>query len=89
MAGRRRVQRFILTVTWEGALRVPTDVTVERRTDNEVWVVSPTPAHRNDVLTLDTTGSEPSEAMSVRVADSVPVVVDGVVRHRLRLAIVR
>jgi hypothetical protein len=78
-----------LTVPWEGALRVPTDVVVERQTANEVWVVSPAPAHRNELLTLDTTGSEPPAAMSVRVADSVPVVVDGVVRHRLRLAIVR
>ena len=68
---------------------MPTDVVVERRTATEVWVVSPTPAHRNERLTLDTTGSDPSIAVSVRVADSVPVVVDGVVRHRLRLAIVR
>ena len=89
MAGRRRDQRFVLSVAWEGGLRVPTDVVVERRTANEVWVVSPAPAHRNETLTLDTTGSDASGAVSVRVADSVPVVIDGVVRHKLRLAIVR
>ena len=89
MAGRRRDQRFQLSVPWEGALRLPTDVVVERCTDHEVWVVSPTPAHRDEMLTLDTSGSGPPETMRVRVADSVPVLMDGVMRHRLRLAIVR
>jgi hypothetical protein len=87
MTGRRREQRFILNAPWEGALRLPTDVVVERCTANEVLVVSPTPARRNEMLTLDTT--ESGSSMNVRVADSVPVVIDGVVRHRLRLAIVR
>jgi len=88
MRGRRRDQRFTLSVPWEGALRVPTDVTIERYGENEVWVVSSTPAHRNELLTLDAIGSGPSVTLNVRVADSVPVLIDGVVRHRLRLAIV-
>jgi len=67
---------------------VPTDVTIERYGENEVWVVSSTPAHRNELLTLDAIGSGPSVTLNVRVADSVPVLIDGVVRHRLRLAIV-
>jgi len=33
-------------------------------------------------------GSESATTLNVRVKESVPVVVDGVVRHRLRLAIV-
>jgi len=88
MRGRRRDQRFTLSVPWDGALRVPTDVTIERYGENEVWVVSSTPAHRNELLTLDAIGSGPSVTLNVRVADSVPVLIDGVVRHRLRLAIV-
>jgi len=88
MRGRRRDQRFTLSVPWEGALRVPTDVTIERYGENEVWVVSSTPAHRNELLTLDAIGAGPSVTLNVRVADSVPVLIDGVVRHRLRLAIV-
>ena len=89
MAGRRRDQRFLLSVPWEGALRLPTDVVIERCTDDEVWVLSPTPAHRDELMTLDTTAAGAAETLSVRVAGSVPVLVDGVVRHRLRLAIVR
>jgi hypothetical protein len=88
MPGRRRDQRFTLSVPWEGALRVPSDVTIERYGADEVWVVSTTPAHRDEMLTLDAIGSGPSVTVNVRVTDSVPVLIDGVVRHRLRLAIV-
>ena len=88
MPGRRRDQRFTLSVPWEGSLRVPADVVIEQYGEKEVSVMSTAPAHRDEMLTLDETGSEPTVTMNVRVTSSVPVLVDGVVRHRLRLAIV-
>ena len=90
MPGRRRDQRFTLSVPWEGDLRVPADVVIEEFGEKEVSVVSTAPAHRDELLTLDAAGvgSDPSTTLSVRVKESVPVLVDGVVRHRLRLAIV-
>ena len=88
MPGRRRDQRFILSVPWDGALRVPNDVAIERYDKDEVWVVSSSPARRDELLTLDATGSGPPVTLSVRVTDSLPVLIDGVVRHRLRLTIV-
>jgi hypothetical protein len=88
MRGRRRDERFTLSDPWEGALRVPTDVVIERYGEKEVWVVSTAPASRDEVLMLDAAGSEPPVIMNVRVTSSVPVLIDGVVRHRLRLAIV-
>jgi hypothetical protein len=88
MPGRRRDQRFTLSVPWEGALRVPADVVIEQYGEKEVSVVSTAPAHRDELMTLDTNGSEPPVTMRVRVTSSVPVLIDGVVRHRLRLAIV-
>jgi len=90
MPGRRRDQRFILSIPWEGALRVPADVVIEAYGEKEVSVVSTAPAHRDELLTLDAAaaGSESATTLNVRVKESVPVVVDGVVRHRLRLAIV-
>ena len=88
MRGTRRDPRFELSVPWEGSLRVPGDVTVERYSGNEVWVVSKSPAHVDELLTLDLTSSGPPETINVRVVDSVPVLYDGVVRHGLRLAIV-
>lgn len=88
MPGRRRDQRFTLSLPWEGVLRVPSEVVIEQYDGDEVWVVSTAPAHRDELLTLDATGSEPPVTMNVRVTNSVPVLIDGVVRHRLRLAIV-
>ena len=89
MPGRRRDQRFVLSVPWEGELRVPADVVIEEYGEKELSVVSTAPAHRDEVLTLDAAGAGPelTTTLSVRVKESVPVLVDGVVRHRLRLAI--
>src|SRR5687768_12242051 len=89
MPGRRRDSRFVLTAPWEGALRVPGDVTVDRWSEDQVWVVSSSPAHRDELLTLELIGTEPPVAARVRVIDSVPVLRDGVVRHQLHLTIVR
>lgn len=88
MRGTRRDPRFTLSVPWEGSLRVPGDVIVERYSREEVWVVSANPAHVDEQLTLDLAGSGPAMMINVRVVDSVPVLHDGVVRHGLRLAVV-
>ncbi len=82
----RRDARYLLSRPWEGTLRIPGDVVVERHDEahNELWVVSPSPAHREEQLRLDLSG----QPISVRVIESRPVLFDGVVRHRLRLAIV-
>ena len=88
MRGKRRDPRFALTVPLEGSLRVPDDVIVERRSESEVWVVTAHPARVDEVMTLDIAGPESPVTVQVRVVESVPVMVDGVVRHGLRLAIV-
>ena len=59
MPGRRRDQRFTLSVPWEGALCVPADVVIEEYGDKEVSVVSNAPAHRDELLTLDAAGTRP------------------------------
>ena len=82
----RRDARYVLSRPWEGTLRIPGDVVVERHDEalNELWVVSTSPAHREEQLRLDLSG----QPLAVRVIESNPVLFDGVVRHRLRLAIV-
>ena len=84
----RRDQRYLLSTPWEGMLRVPGEVVIEQHDEDqkELWVLSCEPAHREEVLTLDLSGPGPS--LHVRVVESRPVMVDGLVRHRLRLAIV-
>ena len=86
MPGSRRDQRFTLRVPWEGALRVPTDVTIERYSENEVWVVAQR-LHPQRVFDAQCFWVRPPVTMNVRVAESIPVIIDGVVRHRLRLAV--
>ena len=88
----RRDTRYLLARPWEGTLRVPGDVIVERRDDEqqELWVLSSTPAHREERLRLDFPATATGVAsLTVRVIESRPVLADGVVRHRLRLAVVR
>ena len=84
----RRDTRYLLSRPWEGTLRIPGDVVIERHDEalNELWVVSTSPAHRDEQLRLDLSG--PQGTISVRVIESSPLLVDGVVRHRLRLAII-
>jgi hypothetical protein len=84
----RRDTRYVLSRPWEGTLRIPGDVVVERYDEavSELWVVSTSPAHRGEELRLDLAGQQGT--ISVRVVESSPVLFDGVVRHRLRLAIV-
>jgi hypothetical protein len=84
----RRDTRYLLSRPWEGSLRIPGDVVVERHDEalNELWVVSTSPAHREERLRLDLTS--PRRSLAVRVIESSPVLLDGVMRHRLRLAIV-
>lgn len=89
MRGTRRDPRFALSVPWEGSLRVPGDVIVEQYSGDEVCVVSASPTRVDEMLTLDLTGQGPATTLNVRVVASTPVLLDGSIRHRLRLAIVR
>jgi hypothetical protein len=84
----RRDPRFLVPRPWEGMLRIPGDVVVEQHDaeQKELWVVSSEPVRREERLTLDLT--PPGQSLTVRVVDSRPVMKDGIVRHRLRLAIV-
>jgi hypothetical protein len=83
MSVRRRDSRLEV-VNAEGVLRVLRDVMV-RRTDNAEFIaISGEPGVRGEVLTifLAKDGHAP---FSVRVVDSKPTMVEGSVRHQLRL----
>lgn len=85
----RRDTRYMLSRPWEGTLRIPGDVVIERHdeTQQELWVMSSLSVRRDELLTLDLT--MPDRSLTVRVIESRPVLIDGTVRHRLRLAIVQ
>ena len=87
MAGRRRHERFAMGGQWEGALRLRRDVAVESLVDGALAVISDVPGVADEILTLDLIGARTAESLTVQVLESRPVVMDGSVRHSLRLAV--
>jgi hypothetical protein len=79
----------MLSRPWEGTLRIPGDVVIERHDESqqELLVMSSLSVRRDELLTLDLT--MPDRSLTVRVVESRPVLIDGTVRHRLRLVIVQ
>ena len=85
MAGRRSHPRFAVATPWDGAMRVLRDVILHRSGPEELLAVSQTPGLVGEEMTLDVIGGGSSVALRVKVADSRPLMVDGAVRHRIRL----
>ena len=89
MLGRRSHERFTLTLSAEGMLRILRDVIVQRSPNNEWIAISREPGVTGETVVLDLGSAEVPIRFTVRVVESRPVVVDGAVRHRLRLDKVR
>ena len=68
-------------------MRVLRDAVVERVDDQELVVLSQTPAVIGDEMFLELFSGHGCLALQVRVLDSRPVVIAGSVRHRLRVAV--
>jgi hypothetical protein len=81
MAGRRRHARFEMANA-EGVLRVLTDVSVHRATAGEFVATGCDAAVPGELVTIHIAGVRDVRA---RVLDSRPVLLNGSVRHRLRL----
>jgi hypothetical protein len=85
MSGRRSYVRFNLSPAGEGVLRVLRDVTVQRASEDEVLVIGREAGVVGDVMTIEMTEPDSAIRSKVRVVESLPVIVNGAVRHRLRL----
>jgi hypothetical protein len=83
MSVRRRDSRFEIANA-NGVLRVWRDVTGHRTDAGRYAVISNEAGIRGEVLTIYFAGAA-SEAVSVRVVDSRPTIVGGLVRHQLSL----
>lgn len=66
-------------------MRVLRDVILHRNGPEELLAVSQTPGLVGEEMTLDVIGGGLSIGLRVKVADSRPLMVDGAVRHRIRL----
>jgi hypothetical protein len=88
MSGRRSHPRFAVATPWNGAIRILRDVVVNRTGDDELLAVSNAAAVVGEVLSLELMGAGQTAMVKVRVLDSRPVIIDGTVRHRVRLGLV-
>jgi hypothetical protein len=69
-------------------VRLLRDVVVQRAGPTELIAVSGAAGLIDEEMTLDVIGGGASLGLKVRVVESTPVVYDGSVRHRLRLAVI-
>lgn len=83
MSGRRSHERFAVLPSPAGVLRVLRDVVVQSTSRDDMVVVSHDPVVMGELVSLspDDTGG----GLTARVLESQLIVVDGSVRHRLRL----
>lgn len=88
MFGRRSHQRFTISDSTTGRLRILRDVLVEQIRNDQLTVISRTAGVIDQTLTLQTAGSA-GDPLPVRIRESRPAVLDGTVRHRLSLDVMR
>ena len=69
-------------------MRVLRDVVIQRTENDELQAVSHVAGIAGEDMTLDVMAAGTTIGLKVRVIDSRPVMVDGAVRHRIRLALV-
>jgi hypothetical protein len=87
MFGRRSHPRFGILPPVDGGVRVLRDVIVRRSSDNELVVFSRDAAIPGEMMHVEVDEPGVALSVSVEVMDSRPTVVDGAVRHQLRLRI--
>jgi hypothetical protein len=87
MSGRRSHSRFSMANPWSGAITLLSDVVVNRTEVHELVIISKSPGVRDEELALDVYGAGEKISLKVRVLDSRPVIIDGTVRHRVRLSL--
>ena len=85
MAGRRFYSRFLSLLPRMGLMRISRDVTVHLNESGELAIVSDAPGVADEELTLAVVSNAGELDLRVRVRDSVPEIVSGVLRHRVRL----
>ena len=85
MFGRRSHSRFSISLASDAVLRVLRDVIVQRSVNDEITVLSHEPGIVGDLMVMELPELETTIRVQTRVIDSRPVVIDGAIRHSVRL----
>ena len=85
MSGRRLYPRYVMS-NCVGTLRVSSDVTVHHDARGDLIAVSDQPRTTGDVLTIELMNGT-LVSMSVRIAETRPIIENGSIRHWLRLVL--
>lgn len=85
MSGRRSHVRFAVIRSPEGVLRVMRDVVVQHTGNGQVIAISREPGVLGESVIIQFPADETSAGLQARIVESQPIVVNGTVRHRLRL----
>jgi hypothetical protein len=84
MSGRRSHVRFAVLQSPEGMLRVLQDVVIQNTRADQTIALSREPGVLGELVSVQCPHRDDTSVWA-RVLESQPVVVDGTVRHRLRL----
>ena len=84
MSGRRSHQRFAVLASPEGILRVRGDVVLQSLTPDHIVVVSRQPGIPGETVSVQSP-YELETLATAQVLESQPVVIDGSIRHQVRL----
>ena len=87
MSGRRSDPRFLVASPWDGAVQVLRDVVVNRVHPKELVAISIAPGVIGEEMSLDLMTEGSNVAVRVHVLESRPIIVNGAVRHEIRLGI--
>jgi hypothetical protein len=83
--GRRSNRRFSFTEPKNCVLRVLSDVIVQRTPDDEWIAIGRQPAVAGETVVLDIVEGERRQQLTACVIESRPIVLEGDMRHRIRL----
>jgi len=85
MFGRRSHARFTLSSSTEGVLSVLRDVVVEQFEGSEIVAISQEAGILDEIMLIEIPDYDATAAVGVQIIESRPVMIDGALRHRLRL----
>jgi hypothetical protein len=88
MLDRRQHPRSALAEALAATLRLVEDVVLESFGSSEMTIVSSVPARPDQNLAIAPFGGAPISPLDVLVTESRPAIVDGVLKHRVRLRVV-